>query len=307
MPELEYLEPGERLRDFLGVAERELLIVAPFVKVEALRRLLSKRRATAEVTFVTRWRADEIALGVSDVGAFDVIAELSGKTFLVNRLHAKYFRSDSRVLMGSANVTATALGWARTPNLELLGEIPRDESSYSFERTLFAEGIEVDEQLASRFREIELEVRSSDPNPVGPEAAQATDEGPDLLRLLPRDPRDLWLAYISENDLLSPDQSGRMRELLRYLGLPVGLQDEGSLVAAAGAAMWLDPIVAEFYRWLEVDRRFGEVTDFIQERTQSSREAASYDAQTLLRALLHFLPTRFQSDRPRYSEIVRRR
>lgn len=307
MLELEYLELGERLRDFFATAQREIVIVAPFVKSEALQRLLSKLKAGTGVTLVTRWRADEIALGVTDVGAFDVVAGHGGRTFLVNRLHAKYFRSDLKVRMGSANVTGTALGWSPAANLELLRETPVDPSSESFERALFDEATEVDRELADRFREIERAVRPTEPQARGTEIGQAADDQVDLLRLLPHDPRDLWLAYSAETDLLSGSQADRLERLLAYLGIPSGLASESALVSAAGLSLWLDPIIVDFRRWLDVDRRFGEVVDFVQQRSECTRQEAIYDAQTLIRVLLHFLPTRFEQDRPRHSEIIRRR
>lgn len=77
---------------------------------------------------VTRWRAVEVALGVSDLAVFDVVNDRENtELFLIDELHAKLFVADNFCLAGSANVTAAALGWSKSPNLELLLDVARDD------------------------------------------------------------------------------------------------------------------------------------------------------------------------------------
>ncbi len=93
----EFRDLGLRLTEFAGSTKSEIVLIAPFVKVDPLKRILGAVAADTAVTLVTRWRADEIAAGVSDVGVFEVIDSIGGRVLLLNRLHAKYFRSDDRV------------------------------------------------------------------------------------------------------------------------------------------------------------------------------------------------------------------
>ena len=44
--------------------------------------------------------------------------------FLLNDLHAKLFVADQRCLVGSANLTGSALGWSEFSNVELLVSVP---------------------------------------------------------------------------------------------------------------------------------------------------------------------------------------
>lgn len=112
---------GERLKELLRTAEKEAIICAPFIKVAPLKILLDQIDADVKITVCTRWRADEVAAGVSDLGVFDVLNERENATLtLLDELHAKLFAADQQCLAGSANVTGAALGWSAHPNVELM-------------------------------------------------------------------------------------------------------------------------------------------------------------------------------------------
>lgn len=116
---------GERLKALLAVAQRRVVLCAPFMKARVLETLLSVVGDDVMVRLVTRWRAVEVAAGVSDLGIFEV-ANRRARTelLLLNDLHAKLFVADERCLVGSANLTGAALGWSEFSNVELLVSVP---------------------------------------------------------------------------------------------------------------------------------------------------------------------------------------
>ena len=121
---------GDRLVAFLSEARREVLLCAPFMKANVTAALLEAVPGDVDVRLVTRWRPEEVAAGVSDLEVWDV-AQRRPRTdvFLLDRLHAKVYRADGRLLGGSANLTAAALGWSRSPNLELLVSLSPDDDA----------------------------------------------------------------------------------------------------------------------------------------------------------------------------------
>ena len=119
---------GDYLCSFFGGAKKDALIVAPFIRSSVLAKLLASVHETVQVTVVTRWRPVDIVTGASDLGVFDLTESNSVPLFLRNDLHAKLFAADDQCLVGSANVTATALGWRSPSNLELLVPILRSSS-----------------------------------------------------------------------------------------------------------------------------------------------------------------------------------
>lgn len=122
------LVEGERLKQLVGSATGEVLLCAPFIKAHALRIMLGVVPQGVPVKVYTRWRADEVAAGVSDLEVYDLVAErAAARLFLVGDLHAKLYMADGRCLIGSANLTGAALGWSANPNVELLVEVAASE------------------------------------------------------------------------------------------------------------------------------------------------------------------------------------
>ncbi len=102
---------GEILLAAARQATDELLLVAPYIKLAALFKVLDVTPPSVKVRVVTRWRLDELAGGVSDIAIWPVLfARAQSELWLQPALHAKYYRADSRSLLGSANLTGAGLG-----------------------------------------------------------------------------------------------------------------------------------------------------------------------------------------------------
>ena len=120
---------GERIRDLVAAAEREVILCAPFVKAKVLRIILEAVPPAVPVRIVTRWRPAEIASGLSDLEVYDIAKErLHTELRLLDSLHAKLYVADNDCLVGSANLTAAALGWRPDPNVEILLHVSRSNS-----------------------------------------------------------------------------------------------------------------------------------------------------------------------------------
>lgn len=107
------------------------MVIAPFVKVDALRSLLEGIPENVHLRCVTRWLPREIAEGVSDPEILDVLEERGNFSLsLVDRLHAKLYISGNRCLVGSPNVTLTGMGeGANESNIEILVDANANDPS----------------------------------------------------------------------------------------------------------------------------------------------------------------------------------
>lgn len=142
--------PGEVLLALCEHAKKEVLLVAPFIKTESLKKILASIPAENKyLTVVTRWIPSEIALGVSDLEVFDILSTRANTKLLLHpSLHAKLYRVDNRCLLGSANITAKALGWCSTPNIEILIEVnPEDAAVKELELILLTQAITATESI----------------------------------------------------------------------------------------------------------------------------------------------------------------
>lgn len=121
---------GDRIRTLFQNAASGA-IIAPFIKVDALRSLLKVIPVDVPLRCFTRWLPREVAAGVSDPEILDVLEERGSFSLsLVDRLHAKLYIADDRCLAGSANVTLAGLGEsADFGNIEVLVETNTRDSA----------------------------------------------------------------------------------------------------------------------------------------------------------------------------------
>lgn len=112
---------GDILLAHLSAANGRVVLCAPFIKSDVLERLINVVPTGVSLEVFTRWHPAEVAAGVSDLEVFDLVANRpTSRLRLCDNLHAKLYIRDDELLTGSANLTATALGWCDTPNVELL-------------------------------------------------------------------------------------------------------------------------------------------------------------------------------------------
>ena len=120
---------GSRIRALFENTEDNVSIIAPFIKIDALRSLLKVVPSGIHLRCVTRWLPEEVAIGVSDPEILDLLEERGNFSLtLVDRLHAKLYIAGDRCLVGSANVTLAGLGeGGDSNNIEILVDTTIDD------------------------------------------------------------------------------------------------------------------------------------------------------------------------------------
>ena len=120
---------GARIRALFESASGEIAVIAPFIKVDALRSLLEVIPVALHLRCVSRWLPKEIAAGVSDPEILDLLAARGNFSLsLVDQLHAKLYIAGDQCLVGSANVTAAGFGdRGAGSNIEVLVESTIDD------------------------------------------------------------------------------------------------------------------------------------------------------------------------------------
>ena len=120
---------GTRIRDLFESDAGGVAIIAPFIKVDALRSLLDVVPAEIHLRCITRWLPREVAAGVSDPEILDLLEDRGNFSLsLVDRLHAKLYIAGNRCLAGSSNVTLAGLGESiDQQNIEILVETTVDD------------------------------------------------------------------------------------------------------------------------------------------------------------------------------------
>jgi hypothetical protein len=309
---LHWSQLGDKLVSAGGRAEHDVLLIAPFAKVEALGRVIAGVPASVKIRCVTRWRLEEIAAGVSDLSCYQLLAGRAGSSFyLCPNLHTKYFRFDSLAFLGSANLTQTALGWSPNSNAEAFIEFESDkqEATESFESSILSNAIAVDAAVHAEF-EAMLSEYVLEQLPAG--IFSGKDEITDLIypksQLLwspkCRSPEYVFRTYVGDTNVMSKEGLRSAIEDLQYLELPIGLS-ESSFNRSIRSRMILLPITRDLDSFLSQPRRFGEMRLWIKEYLELDDGTDLW--QTLMRWLLYFLPNRYQMTKANYSEIFSKR
>jgi hypothetical protein len=309
--------PGNQLETLCAQAQNEVVLVAPFIKVQAFARLLSQISDEAEVRCVTRWRPEEIIAGISDIEVWTLLIDRPHTSlWLQPDLHAKYYRADQQCLIGSANITATALGWHTPANLELLVPLSSDYGHLSaFETELFAGAIQVNQALFEQMQKTVQLFKEQYPDNQPGEPCELISEEPDAgtsdLAIahetwLPslRNPEDLYLAYCGRaEDLTLASREAAFLDL-QALSVPTNLSRQ-AFQAYIGLLLLQKPIIHQVDSFLETPQRFGAVAGLLS--SLPCRQNSDFDAdrawQTLMRWLRYYLPERYTLSVPRHSEV----
>ncbi|MYD91732.1 MAG: hypothetical protein F4Y08_15600 [Caldilineaceae bacterium SB0662_bin_9] len=197
-----------------------LVIAAPYIKADALSRILTTLSADASLMCVTKWTPRDIAVGASDVECRNLVLDFGGSFRLHPSLHAKYYRIDDVTLIGSANLTSSALGWSKIPNLEILCRAGDDFDSPAFQRELLKDARELSESeflLWKTIAKVAINTVADD---------RLAPNFPYTWRPATRDPKHLELSYHGRADLIaSTDEQSAAQSDLRDLMMPSGLAD----------------------------------------------------------------------------------
>lgn len=308
--------PGSQLEGLCAQACNEVILVAPFIKAPALARLLSQISPQISLKCVTRWRPEEVIAGVSDLEVWTLLKERpDASLWLRPDLHAKYYRADQKCLVGSANLTSTALGWIRQINLELLVPLPANNAQLlDFEKELFAGSVQVDQAIFAQMQSAVLlgeqypKIRFLEASPRA-EPEEELQEAISTDAWLPtlRNPGDLYLAYSGRLEELSTASREAALLDLGVLPIPSDLP-KAAFQVYVGSLLLQKPIVRHVDLLLSTPQRFGAVTDLLS--SLACNQSPNFDAdrawQTLMRWLRYFLPNRYTLSVPNHSEVFGR-
>lgn len=136
------------LFDFLSDAENELIILCPFIKRSALKKVLEQLSDSIKLTVVVRWKIEDLVFGSSDLGIYPLIKKLNHKLCINSDIHLKVLVKDKKeILLGSANMTGSGLGLVENPNIEAISVDNIDEASLHEIFKILKSSVTVDDNL----------------------------------------------------------------------------------------------------------------------------------------------------------------
>lgn len=229
----------------------EVVLVAPYIKVDALTKVLEKLQGDASLECVTRWTPLDIQLGASDLECRKIVNTRGGSFRLCNRLHAKYYRFDEQVLIGSANLTASGFSFAHSGNLEILCGPGSSFDWQAFEAELQRQSWDVSDEdflLWEQCSVVEV--------PQLQTGIETASRSLDEWKPQTRRPEYLWFLYCGNNSQITSHEQRELAQLdLAALSVPEGLSFEN------------------FNGWIRASLRASPFMDTLREFPQEGEEA----------------------------------
>ena len=267
----------------LKLARNEIFVASPYIKVGIIKKLVIPRELSSQTFIVCRWRLEDVLSGATDIEIYPILRDQGIRVLLHPNLHAKYYRFDNRILMGSANLTSNGLMSDETGSLEALTLLPKNQATDDFENKIIQESVQVDDGLYSEYREM------LDALPVTVQLNEVDFFWPSFASV-----EEAWLIYSKDHASIS----------LKPLAIPPTLEKHK-------VKRFLTLRLKEFSNINRIEkflasgldgRRFGEVRALIREMDQSIDETSAW--QNLMLLLLELYPEKYEYFRPNHTEII---
>jgi|GEM_PF-1225731 len=150
------------LFDFILTTNSELIIICPFIKKNALEKVLAQLSSDVKVVVVVRWKLEDLISGSSDLEIYPIIRKLNHKLYLHHNIHLKIFLKDKKeIFLGSANITNSGLGLDANSNIEAISVNDSDQNAiFEISKILKSSKI-VNEDLFNTISEIVVKFENS--------------------------------------------------------------------------------------------------------------------------------------------------
>ena len=161
-PTFEYV--AEKIRE-----KKQLqLIIAPFIKRNALKQLLDVCENVSNLKVVVRWSAQDIITGVSDVEIYEDLKAKDIKLFRHASIHLKMLVfNESWAFHTSGNITQSGLGLRENPNVEVGAQIQLEINDWIKIQKLLDQADRIEEEDYEKVCQYKQENKSS-PLPLPP-------------------------------------------------------------------------------------------------------------------------------------------
>jgi hypothetical protein len=288
-----------------------LLIISPFIGLEALTRFLESAGSQRAIKVIVRWRPEDLRNGVSDIAIFPYLSEKGIPLYINQNIHLKLYVFESNLAFStSGNLTLRGFGYSAKQNIEVGGFVHLTQKDWSNIYGLIAQSKQVDADLYQAFK---LYVESCPQSPAAsispPEISIARKTY--TISSLPATESPIRLAehyFSSGMSGRTPDEMRRAAHDLVIFEVPPGL-GQAEFNERLGASFRGTPFVTEFVAFLKAEKslRFGAVNDWIHQKCEDVplpyRWEIKENTRIFYNWLAHFI-NEITWDRPNFSQVI---
>ena len=129
-----------------------LFIIAPFIKREALQKLIEPCEDTSQLKVIVRWDTADIVNQVSDLEIYEDLKEQEIPLYRNSSIHLKMLVFDQNwAFHTSGNITKKGLGLVENPNIEVGAQIRLEDKDWIEIQKLLKNSIRIDEAIYQKF------------------------------------------------------------------------------------------------------------------------------------------------------------
>ena len=139
--------------DFVSNANKELIIISPFIKLTAIKSIVSHINPDVKVIVVTRWNLNDLIFGASDLEVYSYLSKFNYKFFINRSIHLKLLlRDKNQLLFGSSNITNKGLGISKNGNIEVMKLENSDDQDKIEIFKIIKNSVEINKDLFERIK-----------------------------------------------------------------------------------------------------------------------------------------------------------
>lgn len=290
--------------------DRLLMVISPFIGLEALRKFLETTDSEHHVKVVVRWRPEDLRNNVSDIDIFPYLTKRGIPLYVNENIHLKLYVFESNMAFcTSGNLTLRGFGYSSNPNIETGCFVRLTVQDWSRIYALVTTSRQVDEDMYRAY----LHYLESCPKPIPSEpppplwGARKTYTISSLPAM--ETPKQLAEYYfIGSQATYSADQVRRAAHDLVTFDMPSGLTRSG-FDQRLGDSFRGTPFVVEFLEVLKTQKslRFGAVNDWIHGKCEDVPLPYRWEIKENTRIFYNWLEHFFAEitwDRPNYSQVI---
>lgn len=287
-----------------------LLILVPFIKLQALVRLYSLNLKRNRIKVVCRWRPEDIVAGVSDLEIYPFLKQSGCELYINSNIHLKLYVFESNTAFNtSGNMTLRGLGYSDSANIEVGNMVSLTTSDWTKIYHVINSSRLVTDDIYQRFKEYSAQhppvSRPLPPIELLPAAKTYT------ISSLPatESPKKLADFYFSHGQQkASLEDIRRAAHDLAIFGISAGLSNS-EFDKRLGDAFSRTPFVTDFIAFLKNARslRFGAVNDWIHNKCEDVPLPYRWEIKENTRIFYEWLVHYHQDiswDRPNHSQVI---
>jgi hypothetical protein len=243
------------------------LVIAPYIKREALKQLLDECEDVSNLKVIVRWDPQDIIVGVSDIEIYEDLKAKGIPLYRHSSIHLKMLVFNQNwAFHTSGNITQSGLGLRANPNIEVGAQIQLEPKDWVEIYKLLENANLIDDALYEKACEYK-EANKSKPDPLPPLDLEPTEDKAFSRFSLPaiQSPEKLYEIYQNPGSFNDDDElfSAFVHDISLY-NVASGLEKE-QFFEQLGVSFRAHPFtesVAGFIKGNE-STRFGEMNAWI--------------------------------------------